>query len=230
MKKQLVVLLCAVICASCVATTGREFVRPTREAVELGKSTTSQIQAIYGQPYEQNTATISKGEVSGTASPFDPAPMEGTLTGYTYYLQQSEAPIDGGDSWAKWVDFVFLNDRLYVYNYVSNFKTGSTQFDESQLSKLKKGTSTKEDVVALFGEPGGRAVYPFVYLPGTEKYLYKSFEIDKSSNQFKTKGLELVFDPKGTLLDFRFGSQAKALPKPPPSAAPVFVPITVPAR
>ena len=219
-SKQLLGALCALLCASCVATTGREFVRPTTQSVELGKSTTGEIRSTYGEPYEQNTATISKLETSGGQTVFDAAPMSGTVTIYTYYLQQNQAPIQGGNSWAKWVDFVFLNDQLCVYNYVSNFDAGSTQFDEGRLSSLKKGVSKKSDVVSLLGEPGGRAIYPFVLHEGMEKYLYKYFQIDREHNMAKSKGLELVFDANGTLLDYRFASQSKALPPPAPSPSP----------
>jgi len=230
MKKQYIAALCALLCASCVATTGREFARPTEQSIALGTSNSAQIRTTYGEPYEQNTETVSREATAGAASPFDAAPMEGTVVLYTYFLRESQAPINGGGSTVKWVDFVFLNDKLYVYNYVSNFQSGSTQFDESKLAQLKKKKSTKQDVVSLLGEPGGRAIYPFVLLPGTEKYLYKYFEIEPASNKLKSKGVELLFDQHGILIDFRFASQSKALPNPAPAPAPVFIPMPVPAR
>lgn len=227
MRKTLKILACVLFVAGCAATathqmapkaapsqqpvSGREFSRPTEKDVTLGQSTTAQIRERFGDPMSQKKVTVTKATTSGAKSMYEAAPMDGTLTLYNYFLGQSQGASPNQAVGAKIASFVFLDDKLYHYDFVSNFAQGGTAVDETKIKQLVRRKTTKAEVIALFGEPSGHAIYPMVLLPGTEKLIYLALNIDAVHKEVEHKYLEILFDRSGTMVDYRFSSETDAM-------------------
>jgi hypothetical protein len=193
-----VLLALAAGCAS-----GRDFTRPAAENLALGVVTRADILAAYGRPDRQMTRVVSApGEGSGSSR--SDAPAMGSLTSLFYtYETPGRVAWSGAALHQKLLKFDFANDRLFSYSYLSNFERDSSDFDEAKMSALANGITTKEDVLALFGDPSGRAMFPAL-LPGDERFVYQY--VDASGGERLVKRLELVFDDDDVLRDFGFVS------------------------
>ena len=143
------------------------------------------------------------------------------------YLDRSSTLIGGGSPSQKLIGFDFWNQTLVAYNYISNFAGDSSDFDDSKMSVLAKGRTTKNETIDLLGPPTGRAVYPALPDRRGEKFIYQYVEIRARQNQRFIKRLEIVFGGNGRIVDYRFASDTSPLPSQ-PAPAPTVVPIIVP--
>jgi hypothetical protein len=217
---------CLVLVPLIACTTGRDFVKPTPESLVLGKVTRAEIQNIYGTPYRQNAGVIStsEGNANVPRGPFDPALTTGSFPHLTYlYADKTSTFLVGAPPTQKLIGFDFWNDTLVGYNFLSNFKTDTSNFDDSRVGNLVKGVTSKDDVVRMLGAPTGRGVYPIVQTVGDEKYLFTYVEVSRSERL--VKNLEMLFGSDGVLHDYRFVSDTAPLPAQPASnSVPIFIP------
>jgi outer membrane protein assembly factor BamE (lipoprotein component of BamABCDE complex) len=218
-------VLLACLVAAC--THGRDFAKPTPETLALGHTTSAEVESRYGKPYRQSRAIRSDdGERAGyaPATPFAPAMTQGAFASFSYLHTDTSTAFYGGTATAKAINFVFWNDTLVSYNYVSTFDDSSSNFDESRIAALKRGEMTRANVIELLGEPTGRAVYPMIRDQGTEAFVYDYVQFDRRER--RTKTLVILFGSDGTVQDFRFGSDDR--PVTPPSTNYTPVPIILP--
>ena len=67
-------------------------------------------------------------------------------------------------------------------------------------------TSMVGPVIAQFGNPGGRFIYPMTPTPGMERLHYSYQKFDTTSHQRRIKALDVVFNASGQMLDYRAAS------------------------
>ncbi|HUN46752.1 MAG TPA: hypothetical protein VMU85_09535 [Stellaceae bacterium] len=223
-------LLALLVLAGCTA--GRNFVRPTADSVTLGTTTRADVLQKYGQPSRQATATISfdSAQPAAAKGPFDVVLAAGSYVSLNYTFVERTPGLMSDSINDRSVTFLFWNDKLVSYRFVSNFQQDSSNFDESKLSALQRAKTTKADLEQLLGAPSGRSIYPFVQQQGQEILAYGYEVIDLKTRERSAKGLQVLFAPDGTLVDYRFGSDAAPLPPPTGGSAPVYVPIITPKR
>jgi len=83
------------------------------------------------------------------------------MASYAYATAGGD-PLASGVTPARSIDFAFLDQVLVSYQFVSSFKADHTDFDENKVATIKKGVTTRDEVVALLGPPTGMQIYPMV--------------------------------------------------------------------
>ncbi|MDF1794380.1 MAG: hypothetical protein P1U88_20880, partial [Thalassobaculaceae bacterium] len=93
--------------------------------------------------------------------------------------------------------FSFYEDTLVGHQFTSNFKSESTDFDESVVTSFKEGETTRADVVAKLGPPTGNWIYPMVEWPEDKamRYGYGFVDTRKASMPRTVKRLTVVLRP-----------------------------------
>ena len=218
------------VLAGCTA--GRNFERPTPETVVLGSTSRADVLEKYGPPVRQSAATIGfQSEAAATPKgSFDVSLAPGSYVSLTYAFAERALGLLHDFIYTRAVNFLFWNDRLVAYNFVSSFEQDSSNFDEFKTGALQKGKTTKAEVAQLLGPPTGRSIFPLVQAEGQEVFSYGYAATDLSTRERMTKGLQVLFAADGTVLDYRFGSNVNPLPPPSGGGSPIYVPIITPKR
>ncbi len=226
MTPKRLILLVAVLGFLAACQRGQNFARPAPDAFVLGKATQLEIMSSFGEPASRRTITTSETARPESRTRFDAAAVPGAYERLAYVHADRTATFwIGAPPTTKGIVFVFLNGTLISYDFVSNFDEDSSNFDESRIGALTKGTSTKADVVALLGPPTGRTAYPLIERAGDEMYRY-GYTLTTRQQRY-TKNLNLLFDDQGVLVDFRFASDAGPAPQP-QGGGTVYTPVIVP--
>jgi hypothetical protein len=172
---------------------GTNFERVQDSALVLGQTSSEQIKASLGSPTQEGVMT-KNGQQIATAS-------------YAY------AQSMGGDAAADDVipargqSFFFFNDKLVGYNFTSSWKADCTDFDSTKVSAIKKGVSSRSDVISLLGAPGGKAIYPLVAKDGEDAVTYLYTQTTKRSLVIIRAYLKLLvvtFDKQGIVTDVEY--------------------------
>lgn len=183
-----VVISFALFLAGCAGT---NFVRVTDEALVLGQTTQAQISARLGSPYLEGVVTKNEQQLK-TAS-------------YAYASTGGEAAAEGVTA-ARSQGFYFFNDKLVGYEFSSSWKEDSTDFDSGKVSQIKKGESTRHDVVRLLGNPGGKYIYPVIPNANEEalNYLYSQTKGSAFNLKFHQKLLVVTFNKQGVVTNVEY--------------------------
>jgi hypothetical protein len=121
---------------------GADFSRPDPASFTLGTTTEVQIRQRFGPPYGQSTAEVGGRQV--------------TTLQYTYAeMRSTVVPV-------RVMTYTFHEGRLVGFDYSSSFVVDETAFDESVAKKIKRGETTRAEVLALAGRPTGQFIYQFV--------------------------------------------------------------------
>ena len=227
MYRYVLIVGLAFLMSGCVH--GRDFAKPTEETFALGSTTRAEIEAKFGAPYQQRTMTRAASDDTGApANPFAPYLVAGNYANLTYlHSDRSATVLYGGRTSAKAISFVFWNDRLVDYDYVSNFTADSSDFDEAKISSIQKGQSQKAEVEALLGPPTGRRVFPLVRDSGNEAFIYNYVVV--TGSQRHDKSLVVLFTPDGVVTDYVFNTQDAPMPRM-GSTGTTFMPIFIPHK
>jgi len=118
---------------------GQAFVPPQPESLILGKTTEADIRERFGDPYREG-AINKHGEA---------------IKSLSYAHAAGAASLVGGVTPARGQGFYFWNAVLVGHDFTSSFDEDKTDFDEQLATSIKKGQSTKADVVKLLGPPAG---------------------------------------------------------------------------
>lgn len=174
-----------VLMAGCA---GRDFTRPAPESLVLGKTTYAEINARFGSPYRESTLIKN----------------EKTLRMASYaYATTGGDPLVSGVTPARSIDFAFLDQVLVSYQFASSFKADHTDFDENKVPSIKKGVTTRDEVIALLGPPTGMQIYPMV--PGKDDtglgWSYSQVRGSALSLKIYQKALVVSVAPAGVVTD-----------------------------
>jgi hypothetical protein len=174
-----------------VGCAGTKFVRVADEALVLGQTTQEQIKDRLGSPYREGVVTKNDQQLR-TAS-------------YAYASAGGEAAADGVTA-ARSQGFYFFNGKLVGYEFLSSWKGDSTDFDSGKVSQIKKGESTRSDVVRLLGHPGGKYIYPLIPNTSDEavNYLYHQTKGSAFNLKFYQKLLVVTFSKQGVVTNVEY--------------------------
>lgn len=170
-----------------VSCAGRSFMRVTDEALVLGQTTPEQVSARLGSPFQEGVVTKNNQHIKTTS--------------YAYASTGGDAD-EQGVTPARSQAFYFYDNKLVGYEFISSWKTDSTNFDSEEVSQIKKGESARSDVVRLFGNPGGKYIYPVIPNRDEEaiNYLYsqvKGFKVHQ-------KRLVVTLNKQGMVTDVEY--------------------------
>ena len=138
----------------------------------------------------------------------------------TYYYRDPLALALDIRSKAKFITFDFANDRLVAYNFRSTYRDDTSNFDEKKASLLESGKTTRDGVVALFGPPTGRAVFPAAPA-GTEIYTY-DFSVTGTMRSIE-KRLDVAIGDDGLVQKFNLVQETTPISRG-ATTVPVFIP------
>lgn len=183
--------------SGCSTTFGVPFDGAALRQLTPGVSTKSDLVAKVGPQVRPEVVTMKK-DLAGTDLP-NPLIVEHT----SYYFTDKAAPSISPDVNPSRIGFVDIVDSSVVFsNYSSSFAADSTDFDESKVSQVVKGKSTEQDVIAIFGQPSGRAIYPYAKEPGGSRISYLNISYNKTTNKIRSKAYVVYLDKQRVVSDF----------------------------
>ena len=114
---------------------GADFARPDPASFALGSTTEAEIRQRFGNPYGQTTSRVGDRVV--------------TTLQYTYAEPRT------GVIPARAMTYSFYDGRLVGFDYSSSFGADETAFDEKVVKRIKRGETTRTEVLAIAGPPTG---------------------------------------------------------------------------
>lgn len=136
---------------------GTNFVRPEPESLSLKKTAYQDIIDLLGKPFQEGTQLKN----------------EKTIKTITYaYSSAGGAAVHADVTPARAMSFHFLDDLLVGYEFISSYLADNSDFDDSKISLIKKGETTRSQVVSLLGEPKGKYVFPLIKDPENDAMVY----------------------------------------------------------
>ena len=177
-------LLATLWLAACAV--GTPFVRPAPEAIEMGKTTYAQVVERLGKPSDE-TRSRKDGHVLRAID-------------YTH-ASDAEAAKVPNPAGIRQLIFVFSDDVVVAESFVSSFASDSTDFDDRRVGEIVKGKTRCDEVLAMFGRPSARAIYPVADQPGETAIGYEFKYVKRPILQFKifAKSLLVTCDAAGTV-------------------------------
>lgn len=121
------------------------FVRPAPDALLMGKSTSDEvIKHVSGSPIRQNNVTINNEKIN-----------------LVHYIYTGNVPFYGSIIPRHILTYSFFNDVLVGEEFNSTMDGEKTEFDVTKVAGIHKG-QTKDQVIAILGNPSGSLIYPLV--------------------------------------------------------------------
>jgi len=158
---------------------GADFARPDPASFALGSTTEAEIRQRFGNPYGQTTSRVGDRAV--------------TTLQYTYAEPRT------GVIPARAMTYSFYDGRLVGFDYSSSFGADETAFDEKVVKRIKRGETTRTEVLAIAGPPTGQFIYPTpqATVPGRRAYVYgysRSERLAPATLETANKVLTITFD------------------------------------
>jgi len=158
-----------VLTSGCV---GRDVTRPSAEFLRLGKTTYAEVIARFGSPdYEGMTDQTVKAVVYSYARHGEESRVD----------QMARARVPGltkllGVTPARAQRYYFVDSLLVGHEYLSSFATDHTDFNETRIAQIKKGTTTQVEVTDLMGPSTGSYMYPLVSRKNDRGLVYAYYQ------------------------------------------------------
>jgi hypothetical protein len=158
---------------------GADFARPDPASFALGSTTEAEIRQRFGNPYGQTTSRVGDRVV--------------TTLQYTYAEPRT------GVIPARAMTYSFYEGRLVGFDYSSSFGADETAFDDKVVKRIKRGETTRTEVLAIAGPPTGQFIYPTpqATVPGRRAYVYgysRSERLAPATLETANKVLTITFD------------------------------------
>jgi len=158
---------------------GADFSRPDPASFALGSTTEAEIRQRFGNPYGQTTSRVGDRVV--------------TTLQYTYAEPRT------GVIPARAMTYSFYEGRLVGFDYSSSFGADETAFDDKVVKRIKRGETTRTEVLAIAGPPTGQFIYPTpqATVPGRRAYVYgysRSERLAPATLETANKVLTITFD------------------------------------
>jgi len=164
-------------------------VEMTSDPNQLGKTTEKEIRERFGEPRSQ--ATIEANDK--------------TIRILRYAYAEAAPYVEKVP--ARAMVYSFHEGILVGFDYSSSFSSDKTDFDDSIVGQIKRGETTKAQVIGLLGTPTGQFTYPstVVKMPDHHAYHYSYSRTDKPplGGPLKTiiKELAIAFDSRDIVTD-----------------------------
>jgi hypothetical protein len=177
-----------------VGCTGQNFVRFKPSAFTLGQTKRAEVYARVG-PHPNS---------------FDSLQVHGkkvwTMT-YSYTNNFSKG-LRPEITPSKAETYYFLNDVLVGMDYTDSFKGEGTDFDEKKITSIKKGESTKNDVIQLLGPPRGLYAPPLIPDTSYRALVYYSRQM-ASDKLLSDKKLIVSYDRNDVVTGVKYTASGK---------------------
>jgi outer membrane protein assembly factor BamE (lipoprotein component of BamABCDE complex) len=172
---------------------GTNFHRPEQGHLVIGKSTSADVLRVMGEPRTTGEALHNEKKVK--------------VYRYAFAATTGE-PLYPGVMPARAMVFSTANDVLVRQQFLSSFKSDSTEFDDAKIPAITKGKTTRAEVLALLGRPTGEAVYPILKEQGRTAvtYGYAQAKGTLFNMKFHQKTLMVSFDGKDVVEDVQYTS------------------------
>jgi outer membrane protein assembly factor BamE (lipoprotein component of BamABCDE complex) len=178
---------CLTVALALVVTgcAGSKLSKQSDDALVLGQTSRQEILQRLGSPYREGTVTKNGKQ----------------LKTMTYAFATGGPPAREGVTPARGQGFYFLDDKLAGYDFTSSWKEDQSNFDGAKVPAIKKGTSTRDDVVRLFGPPRGKYAYPLIadQTRQADVYLYAETRGGPINVKFYQKHLVVTYDERGVV-------------------------------
>jgi len=177
-----------------VGCAGKDFVRPSPQDFTLGKTSYSQVIQRMGEPRRASDILKNGKNVKAIT--------------YVYASKGSEA-LEADVTPARALTYFFYADTLVGQEFVSSFKSDNSNFDDKLVPSIRKGESTRSDVITLMGEPTATFIAPMVKETSGEAigYTYQAVRGGLFSGiKNSVKALRISFDDKGVVSDIEYAS------------------------
>ena len=194
MMKPIATLFLALAIAVLTGCAGRDFVRTDSADLKLGQSTYPQVIAKLGAP--RSTGELLKnGE---------------TIKTITYaYASKGGEPLQAGVTPARAMAYYFHRDVLVGQEFLSSFKSDSSDFDETRIAGIEKAKATRAEVIKVLGGPTAFFIRPMVKDTTGEAigYTYAATSGGVFSGlKFYRKTLRITFDGSDRVLDIDYST------------------------
>jgi len=183
----------AFVLAGCAGT---NFKRPDAGALVLGKSTTADVTRVMGTPMQTGELLKNNEKIKTLRYAY----AEGASTGRYPGVTPARAMV-----------FSTFNDLLIGQEFMSSFTNDATEFDETKVTSIVKGKSTRADVIALLGKPTGDVAYPLAKTKGDTGIVYGYSHVKGSvfNMKFYSKMLIVSIDASGVVTDVDYTSSGE---------------------
>ena len=180
--------------AALAGCAGKDFVRPAPDAFKLGETRYSQVVQQLGEPRKS-------GDVVRNDKPVK------SIT-YVYASSGGEAS-EAGVTPARGLTYYFYNDMLVGQEFLSSFKADSSNFDETKVERIRKGETTRAEVIQLLGAPTASFVPPMARSSSGETigYAYAAAHAGLFTGfKASVKSLRVSFDDRGLVSEVDYSS------------------------
>ena len=175
---------------------GRNFVRPQTDSLSVGKTTYEDVISQFGQPYREGTQL--KNEIN--------------IKTISYaYSNAAGTPMFDGVTPGRSVGFSFMDDILVGHVFNSSYKEDSSYFDDMKINQIKKGETTKAEVIKLLGDRYGEYIYPLIEKKNEKALVYQYTQVKGSAFNLKFyfKTLIVTLDQNGIVSDVNLNSSGQ---------------------
>jgi hypothetical protein len=200
--KPLPPLLLALTLAACATTpaparVGRDFPRAPFATFTLDTTSVMQAEAVLGPPMKQTTV---RGLVGANSKRFVPGtPYALTALNY-YFFPNGPGPLSQGHP-GKTASLLFLNGRLIAFGDDSTLPTDANPpLDETRLDSLHQCQSTRNDVIALLGQPNAESLHVLDAQPGAVDIAYSWQNLQ--AGMTARRSLRVFFDRTGAMSNY----------------------------
>lgn len=177
-----------------VGCAGKNFVRPTSDTFQLGKTTYNQVIDRMGEPRKTGEALKNDKPIKSAT--------------YAYAATGGE-PLEEGVIPARAMVYYFYNDTLVGHEFLSSFKSDNSNFDNTKIENIKKGQTSRVEVINILGKPTASFIQPMVKNTSGEAigYTYQTTRGGVfSSFKLFNKSLRISFDEKDIVSDLDYSS------------------------
>ncbi|MDR1995748.1 hypothetical protein [Azonexus sp.] len=168
---------------------GKDFTRPASDTFKLGQTNYSQVVQKMGEPGRA-------GDVLQNEKP---------VKSITYvYASTGGEPLEDGVIPARALTYYFYSDILVGQEFLSSFKSDNSNFDSAKVESIKKGKTSRAEVIQMLGKPTASFIPPMVKTTSGEAVGY-SYQTTRggafSGFKFFHKVLRISFDDKDIVSD-----------------------------
>ena len=197
---------------------GHDFSRGAFSTFVLETTTLPDVEAVIGTPFKATTISGLANQHALVVLPGTPVAL--TMVSY-FFAPYGAGPLPSAQTPTKSATLAFFQGRLVGYDVNSSIPgDDNLPIPEDRLGELHKGTTSRDDAIALLGAPNGQSiVFGNAITHGASTMTYNWAQVD--GDMVRRKMLKVQFDTAGrfstyTMLDnsFPLGSAPMPLPLP----------------
>lgn len=184
-----IAVVVAIILVGCAGT---DFKRLETSQLTYGSDTPETVKQKLGKTYMEGFSTVNDIQIE--------------YIGYAYASMGGTAAYEGVVAGRNQI-FYFYENKLVGQYFTSTWEIDSTDFDETKVGEIEKGTTTTQEVIEVFGNPNGEFIFPLVKNETERALVYIYVQTKKEglmSTKSSTKKLVVSYDENGIVTDVEY--------------------------